>query len=91
MENYTYQTSSKFTYIQYFKQNPLSTWNLDDFVEFFGGAQDNVKRKKLKESYIYCLNCIILQDGEVPDDIKAYIRIKKTAVSKIKLRDKIVF
>lgn len=82
MEDYTYETTSKYKHLLYFKENPISTWSQDDFVKYYGGDENDTKRKKLDMSYLYCLNCVILQDENVPDEVKDYIKVNKN-VSKL--------
>jgi hypothetical protein len=94
MESYRYQTSSTYTYIKYFKEKSLSEWKEEDFVRFYGGNDvSEKKRSSLQASFLYCLNCIILQDEDVPDDIKEIAKTKRKdiRVSKIKRSGKIVY
>ncbi|GAA5804858.1 hypothetical protein HPULCUR_010366 [Helicostylum pulchrum] len=62
----------------YFKEKPLSNWEEEDFVCFYGSKDvSKTKRKGLQASFLYCLNCIILRDQDVPDDIKEFVKMKR--------------
>ncbi|KAI8095666.1 hypothetical protein BDF21DRAFT_457942 [Thamnidium elegans] len=78
MESYRYQTPSTYKYIKYFKEKPLSDWEEEDFIRFYDGNDvSKTKRSGLQASFSYCLNCIILQDQDVPDDIKEIVKMKR--------------
>ncbi|KAI9259773.1 hypothetical protein EDC94DRAFT_585619 [Helicostylum pulchrum] len=78
MESYKYKTSSTFKYIKYFKEKPLSNWEEGDFVCFYGSKDvSKTKRKGLQVSFLYCLNCVILRDQDVPDNIKEFVKMKR--------------
>ncbi|KAG2229473.1 hypothetical protein INT48_008702 [Thamnidium elegans] len=73
-----YQTPSTYKYIKYFKEKPLSDWEEEDFIRFYDGNDvSKTKRSGLQASFSYCLNCIILQDQDVPDDIKEIVKMKR--------------
>lgn len=94
MESYRYQTPSTYKYIKYFKEKPLSDWEEEDFIRFYDGNDvSKTKRSGLQASFSYCLNCIILQDQDVPDDIKEIVKMKRKdiRVSKTKRSGKIVY
>ncbi|GAA5817022.1 hypothetical protein MFLAVUS_010557 [Mucor flavus] len=81
-------------WLMFASEKPLSDWEEEDFIRFYDGNDvSETKRRGLQASFLYCLNCIILQDQDVPDDIKEIVKMKQKdiRVSKTKRSGKIVY
>lgn len=71
--NYPYKGESE--YYEYFSKHIVKEWAYEPFKKhFFSLKLDPPSEKKLKATYIKCLNQIA-NNRSVPNDAKSYIKI----------------